>query len=523
MFWHRVKRLKAQLLPLINFISWSLLFAIIYAQSPLYTSNQNQYFLHGLANVGYGLLREDWLANSVDPTPIFSLLVYWSYRLLKTEAVYYGVYALLFGIYLWSLLGIVEVLYRIRISRTKTLTFLVLLLVIHSAGLRYLLSRLLGPDWTYVLEGGVAGQRLLGTVLQPSAFGVFLVLSLSLYLRGKFYPAILAIAAAVYLHPTYLLSAAMLTIAFAWNEYRGNGRLAGAILLGVISLVLVLPVLWYVYVSFAASSPESVARAREILVEIRIPHHAIIGEWLSTSVLFQAAMVAFAIWLVRRSNLFRILLLLALLSAALTGLQVIIDSNGLALLFPWRISVVLVPLSASIIIAKSVFVIWHKFGTDTERLQNGISIAGMVVIVILTLVGATRFRLDWERKVNGTETAMLGFVRDTRRSGEVYLVPTKMQEFRLETGAPIYIDFKSIPYAPEEVLEWRRRVLRADRFFREKSEACEALEIFAGEGVTHVVLETGDPINGCDRLIEIYADKNYAVSGIGTSTTQAGD
>lgn len=109
---------------------------------------------------------------------------------------------------------------------------------------------------------------------------------------------------------------------------------------------------------------------------------------------------------------------------------------------------------------------------------------------------------------------MLAFVRDTRRSGDVYLVPTKMQDFRLETGAPIYVDFKSIPYAPDEVLEWRRRVLRADRFYREKDEACEALESLANEGVTHVVSETGDPVNGCDRLIEIYADRDYAVSEI---------
>lgn len=33
---------------------WGIVFALAYAQSPLYTSNQNQYFLHGLAQAGYG-------------------------------------------------------------------------------------------------------------------------------------------------------------------------------------------------------------------------------------------------------------------------------------------------------------------------------------------------------------------------------------------------------------------------------------------------------------------------------------
>src|SRR5207237_9961378 len=51
------------------------LFAVAYAEAPLYYSNQNQYFLHGLADAGYGSLDQDWLANTHDPTPVFSGLV----------------------------------------------------------------------------------------------------------------------------------------------------------------------------------------------------------------------------------------------------------------------------------------------------------------------------------------------------------------------------------------------------------------------------------------------------------------
>lgn len=506
-----LNQIKSQLLPLISFFSWAVLFAIIYAQSPLYTSNQNQYFLHGMADAGFGFLEEDWLANSVDPTPIFSLLVRWAYDLFETEVIFYGIYALLFGVYLWSLLWITEALFGIRTSRSKTLTFLVLIFATHSAGMRYVLSRALGPEWTYVLEGGVAGQRLLGTVLQPSTFGVFLVLAIGLFLRGRIYPAVLAMIAAVYFHPTYLLSAAMLTMAFMWSEYREKGTWLKALLMGVTSLALVLPILGYVYLAFGASASESVARAREILVEIRIPHHAIIAEWMDISVLFQMGIVAAAIWLARKTALFPIMLILASLSLFLTTLQIMIGSDGLALLFPWRISVVLVPLSTALILAKSVTVIWSKLALENQSISRRISIAGMGLIVILTLVGASRFRLDWERRVNGPEMAMMDFVRNTRRSGEVYLVPTKMQDFRLETGAPIYIDFKSIPYAPNEVVEWRRRVLRADRFYREKSEACETLEAFAGEGITYVVSEAGDPVTNCNTLKEIYNDAYYAV------------
>ena len=45
-----------------------LAFGLSYGRSPLYTSNQNQYFLHGAARAGIGFLREDRLANTADPT-----------------------------------------------------------------------------------------------------------------------------------------------------------------------------------------------------------------------------------------------------------------------------------------------------------------------------------------------------------------------------------------------------------------------------------------------------------------------
>ena len=57
------------------FLFWSFVFGVSYTQAPLYYSNQNQYFLHGLAAAGLGDLHQDWLANTKDPTPVFSWIV----------------------------------------------------------------------------------------------------------------------------------------------------------------------------------------------------------------------------------------------------------------------------------------------------------------------------------------------------------------------------------------------------------------------------------------------------------------
>src|SRR3954467_6709209 len=86
------------------FLIGAALFNAAYGQAPLYYSNQNQYFLHGLARAGVGHLDEDWLANTADPTPAFSTLVAFTARFLH-PAFFHAWYALLLGVYAAALVG----------------------------------------------------------------------------------------------------------------------------------------------------------------------------------------------------------------------------------------------------------------------------------------------------------------------------------------------------------------------------------------------------------------------------------
>src|SRR5436189_6461634 len=80
-------------------------FGVAYCQAPLYYSNQNQYFLHGLAEAGEGLLRDDWLAQTADPTPLFSGLVALTAR-YHYPWMFHVYHAILFAVYGAALLGI---------------------------------------------------------------------------------------------------------------------------------------------------------------------------------------------------------------------------------------------------------------------------------------------------------------------------------------------------------------------------------------------------------------------------------
>jgi hypothetical protein len=84
-----------------------------------------------------------------------------------------------------------------------------------------------------------------------------------------------------------------------------------------------------------------------------------------------------------------------------------------------------------------------------------------------------------------------------------------MQDFRLFTGAPIYIDFKSIPYKDSDVIEWYRRIQLAERFYETKD--CQVLQDISDEGVTHIVLSGTDLPLACPLIEETYRDPDFTV------------
>src|SRR2546423_1746729 len=110
-------------------------FAVAHTQAPLYYSNQNQYFLHGLAQGGRGHLDRDWLANTADPTPVFSAAVAWTYRHVG-EWPFHAVFFALLVVYFVSLAALVPALPGAPRTRAGQFAALTLLIVTHAAVLR---------------------------------------------------------------------------------------------------------------------------------------------------------------------------------------------------------------------------------------------------------------------------------------------------------------------------------------------------------------------------------------------------
>jgi Domain of unknown function (DUF6798) len=541
-------------------------FAAAYGQAPLYYSNQNQYFLHGMADAGHGLLSEDWLANTLDPTPVFSALVAFTFQFAQPW-LFHLYHAFLQGVYAASLLGLFLALAPEGTAR-RWPVFIALLVAVHAALSRWLSYRLLGADYPWYLQSGVAGQYVLGAMFQPSVFGVLLVAAITLFVRGRPVLAVVSLALAATVHPTYLLPAGMLTAGLlAALVLEGHRRQALA--LGALALVLVLPSAAYALLNFAPTSPEVSAAARTILVNLRIPHHTRPELWLDPIAGVQIAWMILGIALTWGTRLFPVLVVPFVLSVALTLIQVATASQALALLFPWRVSAVLVPVATAVVLTRLVssFAFPRRAkvnplhsplspsGTEQEDggspLLTPLSASGRgvsrgVAFVLLTLVvgglwisfGRLAFRMAEE------ELAVMDFVRSTKAPGDVYflpvrvpelarttrgslssdfkplpekrkddrIIPVDLQRFRLTTGAPIFIDFKSIPYKDTEVVEWHDRLLLARSISEQlrKGQFSRALAELRRQKVTHLVQPATQELSG-PGLEEVYHGQFYRV------------
>ncbi len=522
--------------PLIRYaaliLAWvliAILFSLAYTQTPLYEGNQNTKFLHGLAQAGRGYLGYDWLANTVDPLPVFSALVNLTARI--GESLFYIYYGVLFGIYIFSLYGVADALFQLRQSWAKTLLFMGLFFTAHSAWLMYEMQKQHGVDMSF-LHFGLAGQYLLGLEFQNSSFGVLLLFSIYLFLNNKNIWAILALGAACLFHPAYLFSAALIVLAYTgmiffdsiWRDKltklpKISDLLKSArkpILLGLLALVLVLPVVLYNQIYLGVTSPEISAQAMDILVHYRIPHHSLPEVWFNNFSTIQIGMMVVGLLLARNSKLFWIMTSLSAGGLLLSIVQIITQSNDLAYLAPWRVSVLLVPISLTLLIA-------YLVSLTVDRLPLPKSLILVLAIIVSSYLIYQSVAVGQERSATYRSSArqelffqMLDYVRQTMQPDDLYLIPAengRFNEFRIHSGAPTFITWKSHPYKDTEVLEWYRRLELANSFYGGDWEnACTTLnDILKKYPITHVIFYRPKDELTCDFVSEGFRNNQYTI------------
>jgi hypothetical protein len=537
------KEPRGQLLRNVLFVAsypfWAIVFAICYTQAPLYYSNQNQYFLHGAAQAGLGLLDHDWLSTTADPTPVFTAVIRLTFQHVGPWA-FYIYYGLLLGLYFLSLVRIATLVFPQLDDLRVRVVFITGLLLVHSAAARLFCALCLGSDYLWYVQAGLAGQYVLGPVFQPSAFGVLLILSITFFVEERPLLATLTAALAADFHATYLPAAATLVLAYL-VPLLVKRRFRSAALIGALAWIVVLPVVVYNLVVFQPSSPEAFQDAQILLAHFRIPHHAQPIAWFDASSFLQLAGICGAAWLMRKSVLAPIFGVSLAVLGVLTLVQIFGDSDTLALLFPWRLSVYLVPLSTMVLLARLTIFVMNREWAQGPGTTRYIFIGSAVVVAVLVMAGGC---IQWTHTgFNFSEDGvpLMAHVRSDAIAGDVYLLPTELptktmsngspmslanrppsperamgslQFFRLGAQAPIYVDFKSIPYKDSDVEEWYRRLLVTLQVYDDlrTNRADEAEALCRSEHVTHIVTLLDTPIKEKHQAFQrVYEDKVFRV------------
>lgn len=533
---------------LTSYVFWAIVFGVSYTQAPLYYSNQNQYFLHGLAAGGHGCLRDDWLANTADPTPLFSALVRLTYLHLD-ESCFYLFYFVLFGLYFLSLLGIATAVVPEIGAPPLRFCFSAALLAIHSALLRLLCAHWLGSDYFWYAQAGLAGQYVLGAMFQPSVFGVLLLCSIWLFLEDK--PALAAVCAALaaICHATYFLGAATLTMTYVFVLLKKK-RLGRAAFVGVSALVLVLPILVHDFQQFRPSSSEQFWKAQRILAHVRIPHHALLRHWFNGFSCAQLLGILAAAVIARKSKLAPVFWASLGVLTVLTLIQLWTGNDTLALIFPWRLSVYLVPMATAVLLGKLVALAGVRCGAWLQGHRRLVFAGNAILVGSLVMGGIVISKLHLAYRVSRAELPLLQFARSHATAGQVYLLPCdvprnlpsntshiaahftddraterhlpELQTFRLRSGVPIFVDLKSIPYKDTEVLEWYRRIgLVQQAYAWIEKHPHRLAEWCAENGITHVVTVVEDEIRASE-FQPLYADSQYRIYKFSTTRKISG-
>ena len=520
-------------------------FAAAYGQAPLFYSNQNQYFVHGYAHAGQDLLDEDWLAGTLDPTPVFTALVSFTVEFLSPW-VFHVYEFLLLALYGATLLILFASFVEREVFLRRWPLFLFLLILLHSAAIRWLSYRLFGQDYPWYFQSGVAGQYVLGSMFQPSVFGVWLLVAVTAFVRGHPMWAAFLVSLAGTVHPTYLLPGALLTLGFLIS-YFVEKRRGAAIRLGLVTLILVVPITLYSVWTFDATSAKEFREAQNILVNVRIPHHSRPDLWLDWIAVLQILWMGVGIVLSFRTRFFLVLLIPFLLGTVLTLVQVATNDPGLALLFPWRISSVLMPLATGVILSRGVSRLATRSASEELFKTSSLALRAAAVYVGIICLAAIGIWISLGRlafHISEDELPLLNFVESNRERGDVYLLPVRvpdlvsstrgslssdfkplpdkrqdariipidLQRFRLQTGTPIFVDFKSVPYKDVEVIEWRNRLRLAEQIQEKllRKQAHEVIPLLQKRGINHVIfpatVEWSDP-----RFERIYRDEAYQI------------
>jgi hypothetical protein len=463
----RMNHISNVIAGIISLLVVSAIFFSISAYNDFPASNQNMHALHAsvLSKFTPGL-SEDWLYNTIDPFPLATRITALFLKLGPG-----GVYVLYFLVIAAFILAFMIFLDSRTVRKDALASYL-------WSGLTVLVALVLGR--VTGLSAGVADQLILGSYWQPSEAGIILVISVLLFASSWPVWSAVCAAFAVALHPSIAFGALILTTA-ACVRLMIEGQWRELFTFGGVFTLLVLPPVTYTIIQFMPTTSDLAESARHILAREKLPFHAIPAHWLATLDILKIFIIAIAAYIWRKQNerLSSILSISLILGVIATAVFAFLDHDYLLLLFPWRVSAILAPIALILIVSAVLNGLSHPWIYKQKLL--------LLFIPIMLLAGTVQFMKiyhDYPGFIPAywIEATFRGGVYNMKVQDrldradvvnwakrqdptDLYLVPLDFEQFRIKSGRPIFVDWKSHPFKDTEVIEWKRRIEVAVKTF----------------------------------------------------------
>lgn len=456
-------------------------------------SNQHAYFPHGLYASGqHAYLAHDWYTTQTVVThPVFMRYVQALAALdvlepgvIATQFVLYGVFIAA----LWLVAHAVATHHAARgdapLARPAVLATLVTAVLVVAFADNVALAAAVPGGEVFNLQG-LAGQYILFQYLQPSEFGVLILLGLALTLHGHWRVPVLLFAIATNIHVGYLIHGTLIvTVLAGWLALGERRWRAAGAALAIYGLSCV-PVFIYGPLLFSLQGGTDIVA--QIMTRDRIPHHNLPSVFFDhDDALRLAVMVvgAAVLFQMRQGGTRWVLLAGTVLTGGGVALVHWTNSDTLAMMHLWRGSTYYVPLALAVLLARGMALVAGR-----GRYGAGALLVGVVLLVGVHFARHADARVAGFSTPTGDYAAFLADVRARTTPADVVLIPPQSYHLRLDMQRPVFVDWKALPYYPGDVLEWKRRMDVASAFYA--AGPAERVAICQAAGVAFYVEGSG--------------------------------
>ena len=464
----------------IFFILLSLLFVLTIQIFDIYKGNAN-HLIHSIKEFDDNKLQNDWIANQEHHIPLFAYFNYLLIKVFSSKSIYFIHSILLASCSLFLFLISKNLFPKLKIRNLYILWFAFFTILYHENS----------------FFSGVAGQSVIDEGYQPASYGILFFIGIYFFLIEKNFLSILFICLGASFHPTYVLHSGFLLLGILGYNFWSKKYL-NCIKIGIIYSLLILPITLFIILNFFTIDKNLIIIGQEILLD-RIPHHADIHNWLSYKDTFFFATYLYSLYLMRNNKRFLIFFsIFGLCPILLSITQYFVNINSLALAFPWRSSVFITPISTIIIL--SYFL--EKIKLEEFRFKL-LSYFFLVITITFFFI-----KSHYIKNLNNEFQNKLALTQEIRKNFDLIerlLVPTHLQYIRMNSGLPIFVDWKHHAFRYDQIIEWKERVKLADGFFISKSENEKLLKlkkIQDIEFISHILIKKNELKVGCYNLID---------------------